>query len=94
LVQIGDHLSTYYISFLSLCILSFIFSNLDFCSWIIIWFCITTFQCIPLTYYPTKLHLKHRELLHRRRCYNHSSLQIAAPVLALFRERKNLFCKW
>jgi len=40
------------------CIYSFKFSNLDLCSWIIIQFCITTFQRIPLTYYPTKLHLQ------------------------------------
>ena len=55
---IGVHLSTSYILFLSLSIFSFIFSNLDLSSWIIIRFCITTFQRIPFTYYPTKLHLK------------------------------------
>jgi hypothetical protein len=55
--EINVHLSTSYLLFLSLCTFSFIFSNLDLCSWII-WFFITTFQCITLTYCPTKLHLK------------------------------------
>jgi len=50
--------SIHFLHLVSTPLFSFTFSNLDLCSWIIIQFCITTFQRIPLTYYPTKLHLQ------------------------------------
>jgi hypothetical protein len=53
------------------------------------------FQRIPLTYYPTKLHLKRTVSCCTVVAVTITlPLQIAALVLALFRERKNLFCKW
>jgi hypothetical protein len=88
---IGVHLSTSYILFLSLCIFFFIFSNLDLCSWIIIRSCITTFFSAFYLHITHQAPLKtHRELLHRLRCYNHSSTTNCNPGSCSFQEDKEL----
>jgi hypothetical protein len=57
--------------------------RLVFLFWIIIRFCITTFQCTTLIFYPTKLHPKHHELGTVASGTITLPLQIAAPVLDL-----------
>jgi hypothetical protein len=55
--------------------------RLVFLFWIIIQFCITTFQCTTFIFYPTKLHPKHHELCTVASGTITLPLQIADPVL-------------